>query len=1169
MDSAVETLHTDRPSGDDLGRVIVYLPERLTRHGARLLRAVADDRGLTVLAGTSGHRPADSEVVLAVERLGAPPGGEPSAPTVDPMAVVDTDRTRIMTVSDADEEVREAVRAVVDAVRNGTPLDRIAILHASPEPYARLAYEQLSAAGLAMNGASVMPLTARVAGRTLLGLLALPDGDFRRDEVFSWLAGARLRYDGRPMPVTAWERISRDVGVVAGRAQWDRLLTRFADDRDTSAAQDDADPEAPPWRAERSRTEALRARGLRGFVLGLIDDLALARARPQPWAHRAMWARRHVDRLLDDATHRQQWPAAEHRAAERVDRALDRLGCLDAVEEPTDLDVFRRTLELELDTDLGRVGRMGEGVLVAPVSMGVGLDLDLVVVLGLAEGSFPGPTRDDSLLPDQERVATGDELPLRAARIERQHRQLLAALAGASRQLLCVPRGDLRRSQERVPSRWVLDIASSLAGEPWWSEELLGAERDWLVHVASFDDGLRRMAFPAAEQEYRLRSLMAHSSSGPGTAALAVLGDRTVDLGAEVVAARRSDRFTRFDGNLAGMAVPSPTERGTSATRLEGWASCPFGHFLRNILNVDEVENPEDELKITAARSWVAGARRPRAVHRRRAHQRRRRPRTSFAAVVGRRQGSTARRSPSRCAPTTRRTDSPVGRSSGSVTDAASYPSCCGLACRQRLSRRPPHTSDRRRAGLRRCPAHGSPPCALDLPDGRRVQFRGKADRVDIAEDGTVHVVDYKTGRPTAYADLSESRPRPRRYKAAAAGLRSGGSAVRRSPRHLPVRAEYWFIFGPRAGSSASAIRDPGGARAGRPDAGVDGGRHRAGVFANHPTAISTALPWVECPYCDPDGLGVVDLRRVGTQAERSVAGLVRRPGEPAGSGSRTRVVARCLTGTVPPDQAARHRITDDLGSTLFVEAGAGTGKTIGARRPGPRSVPGGRPNSTRSPPSPSPTKAAAELRDRIRRQLEERPIASPEPRNAGPRARSHSASSTGPPSAPCTPSPSACSPNIRSRRVFRPGSRCSTRSARLWPSNGAGGGSRDELLADPALERSMLLFVCGVRPESALHALAVGLRRQLGPRRGTGAPTMRPDPPTVRELVGSGRGRHRGGLREPCRDPSGQVAVCDSTRSQTGWPGSGPSTTSSTCSRPWPDERTRPSFKVGRSRQT
>ena len=204
---------------------------------------------------------------------------------------------------------------------------------------------------------------------------------------------------------------------------------------------------------------------------------------------------------------------AEQKAAERVERALDRLSTLDAVEESVDLAVFTRTLELELESDLGRVGRMGEGVLVGPVGMGVGLDLDLVVVLGLAEGLFPSPTHDDSLLPDHERASTGDELPLRSQQVERQHRHLLAALAGAAHHVLCVPRGDLRRNIERVPSRWILQIASALAGERWWSDELLTAKRDWLTHVASFDAGIRHLHSPATEQEYRLRALMVQGSS--------------------------------------------------------------------------------------------------------------------------------------------------------------------------------------------------------------------------------------------------------------------------------------------------------------------------------------------------------------------------------------------------------------------------------------------------------------------------------------------------------------------------------------------------------------------------------------------------------------------------------------------------------------------------------
>src|SRR5688500_15410553 len=46
------------------------------------------------------------------------------------------------------------------------------------------------------------------------------------------------------------------------------------------------------------------------------------------------------------------------------------------------------------------------------------------------------------------------------------------------------------------------------------------------------------------------------------------------------------------------------------------------------------------------------------------------------------------------------------------------------------------------------------------LPDGRTLRVRGRIDRVDITRDGTVHVVDYKTGSLRGgYEQLSEDNP--------------------------------------------------------------------------------------------------------------------------------------------------------------------------------------------------------------------------------------------------------------------------------------------------------------------------------------------------------------------------------------------------------------------------
>ena len=862
LDAAVEVLAGGHPMAAELGRFVVYLPERLSLHGAGLLRAVAEGREVAVVAGATGDARADAETVRSVERL----GGEaaPPRPGTRTTTVVDAARTRIVTVSDADEEVRAAVRTVVDAVRSGTPLDRIALLFADPEPYARLAHEQLGAAGLVANGAAVMPLPARVAGRTLLGLLALAegsDGGFRRDELFAWLGGARIHHDRRWAPVAAWERLSRDAGIVGGRQQWDRLLTRLAEERDTEADREAENPEGQEWRIERSRTGAEQARELRTFVLALLDDLAVAASSARTWPEWVRWSRRHLDGLLGGERARQRWPLVEQRSAERVERALDRLACLGEIEEgPVRLEVFGRTLELELDADLGRVGRMGEGVFVGPVSMGVGLDLDLVVVLGLAEGVFPSPTRDDSLLPDHERVAAGGELPLRAALVDERHRQFLAGLAGSTHQVLCVPRGDLRGGRERVPSRWVLRAASELAGSLWRSEDLLDPHRNepWLRHVASFDAGLRAVEFPASDQEYRLRSLLAAGPRGP-KADLAASTDPLFAAGAAVIAARRSRRFTRFDGNLAGVAVPSPAERIVSATRLEAWAACPFAYLVRNVLGVEEVENPEEELTITP------------------------RDRGSLVHEVLEEFVREVLSRPSAEQPGPSDPWTPADRkrlvaiAERLCTEAEQH----GLTGRPVFWRRDKpriiadlvhvleDDSEHRAAnGTRPRAAEldfgfaGSPvgEVSIPLPDGRTVAFHGWVDRVDVADDGVIHVVDYKTGSDKSYRDLSEECPDDAGtklqlpvYGQAARGLLGEPDA--------PVRAEYWFTSSKGGFGRIGYLVTPGVLeRVGTTLAAIVEGIEN-GVFPHRPTASSTT-PWVECAYCDPDALGVAGLRR-------------------------------------------------------------------------------------------------------------------------------------------------------------------------------------------------------------------------------------------------------------------------------------------------------------------
>ena len=698
-----------------------------------------------------------------------------------------------------------------------------------------------------------------MAGRTLLDLLTLPAGGFRRQDVFAWLTSAPMLVEGRRAPTTAWERISREAKVVAGRSDWDVHLLQLAQQLEERAQQLDADDDEPEWAAGRARATAARAHHLRRFVLHVVDDLAAAEATPRRWSEHRAWAQRWLAALLGPTTGRSPWPEVERKAADQVDRALDRLGALDAVEGAVGLDVFTRTLQLELEGDLSRTGRFGTGVLVGSVEMGIGLDLDLVVVLGLAEGSFPAVVRDDSLLPDHERTATAGELGRRADQVGRQHRELLGALAGSAHQVLLVPRGDLRQSVERTPSRWVLDLAAHIGtteGGParWWPDDLRRSSAPWVRHIASFDAGLRTAVDPSTAQEHRLRGLLAAGG------ALEQADDASTRRGAEVVAARRSDRFTRFDGNLAGAAVPSPTDRPTSPTRLERWATCPHRHLVEDLLRAPAVDNPEDELMITPLD-------RGNLVHE--ALER------FLADVLAR----PAHDQPGPGDPWTPADHERLEQIGAALCDQADALGLTGRALFWSRDRR--RILDDLAEFLLRDSRHrlttGTSPIAVEvgfgfddgveavavpLPDGRILRVRGRADRLDRGADGSIHVTDYKTGRSSRFTKLTEGDPVAAGTKLqlpiyGLAGRQHVGDAT------AAVRADYWFVtsVGGWQRIGYELTDEVLEATIGVLDRIVTG--IEQGVFAPRPQPLaSTANAYrVDCDVCDPDGLGTVELR--------------------------------------------------------------------------------------------------------------------------------------------------------------------------------------------------------------------------------------------------------------------------------------------------------------------
>lgn len=781
--AAVDAVRANSLALRDVGRVIVYLPRRLSPAERALLEALAEAGRLTVLIGLTGDPDADMlprGLCAQLEGTLGPP--EEAARAAEPA------QAHILVATDAEEEVRSVLRLIMQRLAAGTPLHRIAMLYRASQPYALLAQEQFRAAGVPHNGPGIRTLAQTLAGRTLQGLFRLRELDFRREVVMDWLGGAPILEEagGRPVPTQRWDLLSRSAGVLKGTPQWEERLARHRRSLEMERANLEAMEEASEGRIRHLDTDLEHVERLARF----IEELA-ALVDPggrQTWPEFATWARGLVDRYLGGEGHRREWPEDEIEAHRAVTAALDSLSALSELRPEVDEATFRRALQRELEASAGRVGRFGEGVFVGRIADAIGTDFDVAYVLGMTEGLMPPRGRDDPLLPDRERLAAGEEVPLRTVRADEERRDYLAALASAKERVLVFARADLRGQRGRMPARWLLEEASRLEGRALYSGDIdPPPSRPWLTVVPSFHSALVDGGEPASEQEYDLRSLVRWQAAGaPVTEHYRVSDVPALRFGLWAGLARASSDLTRWDGFTQTDLVPTLSrERPTSATALQNWAACPFRYFLGHILKVAETEKPEETLTITALD-------RGKLLHQ---------ALEMFVSAVA------PRASPDEpWTPDERLRLREIG---GLLCDEAEQAGLTGKPLPWRLER---ERIIRDLAGfldadqnLRRdkgavplvaemafgmAEAGSGPPLLVTLPDGITVALRGRIDRVDGAPDGShLVVLDYKSGSASPYSALAKDPVKRGQllqlpiYALAAQG--SHGAA--------PVEAYYWF----------------------------------------------------------------------------------------------------------------------------------------------------------------------------------------------------------------------------------------------------------------------------------------------------------------------------------------------------------------------------------------
>ena len=745
----------------DLGSIVFFLLDQPSPAESDLINSLSEVQPCYMILGLTGEESADAMIMSAVVAtepfFGSAEQGSAAPAEFNP--------THILSAPDAYEEIRWVVRDLARRAEAGTPFHKIAVFYRQANSYGSLIRSQLQVAGIPSAGPDSSSLKESPAGRLIGSLIAVYESDYGRDAVMACAAEAPIEFlgsDGSTEDnIVNWETISRKAGVLQGLDQWRDRISRHLASLNGRIAAAELREEMSVASINGLRNTAASAGSLMAFVE------SLAKHEPPKagsnWEAFSKWSK---DLIRDFGIHPDRWPEEHTASYERVVQMIDDLAGLDYVVTEVDLQELRITLDAALAVSAGRIGSTGAGVFVANLNFARGMEFDAVYIVGMAEGVFPPPGREDPLLPDQLRtdLDVGASLPLHRSTVNDERRSYISAVASGAERILSYARSDPSSRRELHPSAWLLQSASVFHGFQVGSKELvrLGNE-EWLTVIQSLENSLNFVETTGAADVHDLDVASVASWRRTGQAfSEHFLADATSTLGRSLnmERARQSNGFTEWDGNLIELSGQSnklalPTMSEVSPTRLEQWAGCPFRYFLGYVLNLSSQERPEEILTISAMdRGNVIHDILEQFIVQ------------TTGAGKGPGFGEAWKREDRELILEIAQTEFDKAEKSGITGKALLWQAAraeitddilgfleADNRWRESINSRP----SRAEMAFGSMGTEGSSPVELALPDGETLRFRGRIDRVDeVVGKKVAVVIDYKSGSSSRFDDMKD-----------------------------------------------------------------------------------------------------------------------------------------------------------------------------------------------------------------------------------------------------------------------------------------------------------------------------------------------------------------------------------------------------------------------------
>ncbi len=471
-------------------------------------------------------------------------------------------------------EVRAALRWIkARIIRDGMKLNEVAVLARDLEPYRAFLAEVAEEFGIPLRIVGGQPLIENPAVSALLTLLSLPVDDWKRRPVLDSWRSPYFDFSGQGIDSTSaatLDEISRAGRVVQGLGQWREAFEMW---KKKKAVIDEDGEAIPPAAYDEQVSEKFEA-----FVELLTPP---SRANVKEFVA-------FVESLIGDDPALSPLPSGEGSGVRAVARA--RANPATSERDVAALRAFKDVLrglvlaESVLQSDMldyadffrdlrGAVEAATftvpaeSGVMAASVLDARGLSFQAVALMGLSEGEFPKQEREDVLLRESDRAILRERgLPLETKLHGDEATFFYQAITRARQKLL-------------LTRPYLAEDGQAWEASPFWAE-IMRLNGDQVPVRVRGEVGEVDAAEAASQVEW-------------------VESARDFDIhiqnGIETLRARMSPKAEGiYEGELFDLSARFGAGHGWSASRLESYGTCPFEFFVAYGLGLEPRAEAEE-----------------------------------------------------------------------------------------------------------------------------------------------------------------------------------------------------------------------------------------------------------------------------------------------------------------------------------------------------------------------------------------------------------------------------------------------------------------------------------------------------------------------------------------------------------------------------------------------